>query len=49
MTISRAEMLAETDAVAADGDAVAGQVDGTFHAAVDVKRFRAGDFSLDDQ
>src|ERR1035438_2363864 len=36
-------------AVATDGDAIAGQIDGAFDAAVDVKRFGAGDFALDDQ
>ena len=36
-------------AVAANGDAIAGQVDGTFHAAVDVERLGARNFTLDDQ
>jgi hypothetical protein len=36
-------------AVASDGDAVAGEVDGALHAAVDVKRFGAGDFALNDE
>src|SRR4051812_11165476 len=37
------------NAVASDGHAVSGQVDGAFHAAVDVERFRPGDFTLDDE
>jgi len=36
-------------AVASDGDAVAGEVDGTLHAAIDVERFGAGDFAFDDE
>src|SRR5581483_3122669 len=37
------------DAVASDGDAVAGQIDGTFDATIDVKRFGARNLALDDQ
>src|ERR1700693_5411368 len=36
-------------AVAADGDAVVGQADLAFDAAVDVKRFRSAEFALDDE
>ena len=36
-------------AVTADRDAVAGEIDGTFDLAVDVQRFGAGDFALDDE
>ena len=36
-------------AITSDGDAIAGQVDGAFHAAIDVERLGAGDFALDDE
>src|SRR5258706_6897086 len=36
-------------AVAADGDAVVGQTDLALDAAIDIKRFRAADFALDDE
>src|SRR5438128_919167 len=35
--------------IAADGYAIAGQVDGTFHLAVDVQRFGTGDFTFNYQ
>src|SRR5271169_3665042 len=41
--------IGRDDAVAADGDTVAGQVDGAFHAPIDVKRLRAGDFAFNDK
>src|SRR6185437_6052408 len=36
-------------AVAANRNAIAGQIDGAFYASVDIKRFRAGNFALDDE
>src|SRR5882724_4114308 len=37
------------DAVASDGHAIAGQVDRTFNASVNVKRFRSGHLAFDDE
>src|SRR5208337_980081 len=41
--------IGRNHAVAAHGHPVAGQVDGSLHSAVNVKRLRAGDFAFDDQ
>ena len=37
------------DAVASDGDAVVGKIDGALDLAIDVQRFRSGDLALDYQ
>jgi len=37
------------NAVASNGDAISGQIDRAFHAAINIERFGPGDFTLNDK